>query len=167
LQASWPQLIQKGVESENIGVSVKHFAANDQEYRRMSVSAEVDERTLREIYLPAFEAVVREAKPDTLMCSYNRINGVYSCENKWLLTDVLRKDWGFEGYVMTDWGAMNDRVAALKAGLELEMPSSNGVTDRQIVEAVKDGSLDEKILDTAVGADSCRRLQIYGRPAAG
>jgi beta-glucosidase len=141
----------KGVESKNIGVSVKHFAANDQEYRRMSVSAEVDERTLREIYLPAFETVVREAKPDTLMCSYNRINGVYSCENKWLLTDVLRKDWGFEGYVMTDWGAMNDRVAALKAGLELEMPSSNGVTDRQIVEAVKNGSLDEKILDTAVG----------------
>jgi len=140
----------KGVESKNVGVSVKHFAANDQEYRRMSVSAEADERTLREIYLPAFETVVREAKPDTLMCSYNRINGVYSCENKWLLTDVLRKDWGFDGYVMTDWGAMNNRVEALKAGLELEMPSSNGVTDKQIVEAVKDGSLDEKILDTAV-----------------
>ena len=140
----------KGVESKNVGVSVKHFAANDQEYRRMSVSAEVDERTLREIYLPAFETVVREAKPDTLMCSYNRINGVYSCENKWLLTDVLRKEWGFDGYVMTDWGAMNDRIEALKAGLDLEMPSSNGVTDRQIVEAVKNGSLDEKILDTAV-----------------
>ncbi|MCK9169388.1 MAG: glycoside hydrolase family 3 C-terminal domain-containing protein [Treponema sp.] len=140
----------KGVESKNIGVSVKHFAANNQEYRRMSVSAEADERTLREIYLPAFETVVREAKPDTLMCSYNRINGVYSCENEWLLTSVLRKDWGFDGYVMSDWGAMNDRVKALKAGLELEMPSSNGVTDRQIVEAVKNGSLDEKILDTAV-----------------
>ncbi len=141
----------KGVESKNIGVSVKHFAANNQEYRRMSVSAEADERTLREIYLAAFEAVVREAKPDTLMCSYNRINGVYSCENKWLLTDVLRKDWGFGGYVMTDWGAMDDRVEALKAGLELEMPSSGGVTDKQIVQAVKDGKLDEKILDTAVG----------------
>jgi beta-glucosidase len=140
----------KGVESKNVGVSVKHFAANDQEYRRMSVSAEIDERTLREIYLPAFETVVREAKPDTLMCSYNRINGVYSCENKWLLTDVLRKDWGFDGYVMTDWGAMNNRVDALKAGLELEMPSSNGVTDKQLVEAVKNGSLDEKVLDTAV-----------------
>jgi beta-glucosidase len=140
----------KGVESKNVGVSVKHFAANDQEYRRMSVSAEADERTLREIYLPAFETVVREAKPDTLMCSYNKINGVYSCENKWLLTDVLRKDWGFEGYVMTDWGAMDNRIEALKAGLELEMPSSNGVTDEQIVEAVKNGSLDEKILDTAV-----------------
>ncbi|HAH62721.1 MAG TPA: hypothetical protein DCL73_11565, partial [Treponema sp.] len=127
------------------------FAANNQEYRRMSVSAEAGERTLREIYLAAFEAVVREAKPDTLMCSYNRINGVYSCENKWLLTDVLRKDWGFGGYVMTDWGAMDDRVEALKAGLELEMPSSGGVTDKQIVQAVKDGKLDEKILDTAVG----------------
>jgi beta-glucosidase len=140
----------KGVESKNIGVSVKHFAANNQEYRRMSVSAEIDERTLREIYLAAFETVVREAKPDTLMCSYNQINGVYSCENKWLLTDVLRKDWGFEGYVMTDWGAMDNRIESLKAGLDLEMPSSDGVTDRQIIQAVKDGRLDEKILNTAV-----------------
>jgi len=140
----------KGVESKNIGVSVKHFAANNQEYRRMSVSAEIDERTLRELYLPAFEAVVKEATPDTIMCSYNMINGVYSCENKWLLTDVLRTDWGFDGYVMTDWGAMDDRIEALKAGLDLEMPSSGGVTDRQLVQAVRDGRLDEKVLDTAV-----------------
>jgi beta-glucosidase len=143
----------KGVESKNVGVSVKHFAANNQEYRRMTVSAQVDERTLREIYLPAFETVVKEGKPDTIMCSYNRINGIFSCRNKWLLTDVLRKEWRFRGYVMTDWGAMDDRVAALKAGLELEMPSSGGVTDEQLVKAVKNGRLSEKLLNRA-----CERI---------
>lgn len=139
-----------GVQNKGVGTSLKHFAANNQEYRRMSISAEIDERTLREIYLPAFETVVRKAQPWTIMCSYNRINGVYSCENDWLLTKVLRDEWGFEGLVMTDWGAMNDRVAALMAGLELEMPSSNGETDREIVKAVREGRLPLKVLDLAV-----------------
>ena len=142
-------LIQ-GIQGRNVGTSLKHFAANNQEWRRMSIDVQADERTLREIYLAAFEKVVKEAKPWTIMCSYNRINGVYSCENKWLLNDVLREEWGFDGLVMTDWGAMNKRVPALKAGLDLEMPSSHGETDRQIVAAVKDGTLDESILDQSV-----------------
>jgi beta-glucosidase len=140
----------RGIQSKGIGTSVKHFAVNNQEYRRMSISAEADERTLREIYLSAFETIVKEAKPTTLMCSYNRINGVYSCENDWLLNKVLRDEWGFEGLVMTDWGAMNDRVSALKAGLDLEMPGSNGIRDKEIVEAVKNGELSEEVLNTAV-----------------
>ena len=111
-----------GVQSKYVGTSMKHFAANNQERRRMTVSTVVDERTLREIYFPAFEAAVKKAQPWTVMCSYNRINGVYSSENAWLLDQVLRKDWGFQGFVMTDWGAANDRVEGIKAGLELEMP---------------------------------------------
>ena len=116
----------------------------------MSNSSEADERTLREIYFPAFETAVKKAQPYTFMCSYNQINGTFASENKWLLTDVLRSDWGFKGYVMSDWGAVNDRVKGLEAGLELEMPSSNGVNDALIVQAVKDGSLKEDILDEAV-----------------
>lgn len=139
-----------GVQSHGVGTSLKHFAANNQENRRMSVSAQVDERTLREIYLSAFETVIKKAQPWTVMCSYNRINGVYSSDNPWLLQDVLRNEWGFQGLVMTDWGAMNDRVTALKAGLDLEMPSSHGETDKQIVTAVRDGSLSEEVLDRAV-----------------
>lgn len=139
-----------GVQSHGVGTSLKHFAANNQENRRMSVSTEVDERTLREIYLSAFETVIKKAQPWTVMCSYNRINGVYSSDNPWLLQNVLRDEWGFQGLVMTDWGAMNDRVTALKAGLDLEMPSSHGETDKQIVMAVQDGSLSEEVLDRAV-----------------
>ena len=116
----------------------------------MSNSSEADERTLREIYFPAFETAVKKAQPYTFMCSYNQINGTFASENKWLLTDVLRSDWGFKGYVMSDWGAVNDRVKGLEAGLDLEMPSSNGVNDSLIVQAVKDGSLKEDILDEAV-----------------
>lgn len=116
----------------------------------MSNSSEADERTLREIYFPAFETAVKKAQPYTFMCSYNQINGTFASENKWLLTDVLRGDWGFKGYVMSDWGAVNDRVKGLKAGLELEMPSSNGANDALIVQAVKNGSLKEEILDQAV-----------------
>ena len=137
----------KGVQSKNVGTSIKHFALNNQEHRRLSSSSECDERTMREIYFPAFEMAVKEAQPWTVMCSYNRINGVFASENPWLLTDVLRGEWGFEGYVMSDWGAVSDRVAGVAAGLDLEMPASNGVNDRKIVEAVRAGKLDEKAVD--------------------
>lgn len=140
----------RGVQSQHVGTSVKHFAANNQEFNRMSNSSEVDERTLREIYFPAFETAVKKSRPYTVMCSYNRINGTYASEDPWLLTDILRDEWGFEGYVMSDWGAVNDRVEALKAGLDLEMPSAGGVTDQEIIKAVRDGTLEEAILDRAV-----------------
>lgn len=140
----------KGVQSQNIGTSLKHFAANNQEYRRMSCSSEIDERTFREIYLAAFETAVKEGKPDTMMCSYNRINGEFASENKQLLTDILRGEWGFEGYVMSDWGAVNDRIKGLEAGLDLEMPGNDGWTDQLIVKAVQDGRLKEEVLDQAV-----------------
>ena len=142
-----------GVQSKNVGTSIKHFAANNQEHRRMSSSSNADERTLREIYFPAFEISVRKAQPWTVMCSYNRLNGVYASENSWLLTDVLRKEWGFKGYVMSDWGAVSNRVAGVAAGLDLEMPGSGGINDRKIVAAVKAGELDEKIVDQA-----CERI---------
>lgn len=139
----------EGVQSRNIGTSIKHFAANSQEHRRMSSDSQVDERTLREIYLPAFEAAVKRAKPWTVMCSYNRLNGTYASENPWLLTGLLRGEWGFDGYVVSDWGAVNDRVQGVAAGLDLEMPGSGGVNDRRIVEAVREGTLDEKLVDQA------------------
>ena len=139
-----------GIQSRNVGTSIKHFAVNSQEHRRMSSSADVDERTLREIYFPAFETAVKQEQPWTVMCSYNRINGVFASENPWLLTEVLRGEWGFEGYVMSDWGAVSDRVAGVKAGLDLEMPASGGFNDRKIVEAVRSGKLDEAVVDQAV-----------------
>lgn len=139
-----------GVQSKNVGTSIKHFLANNQEHRRLSSSSEIDERTLREIYLAAFEGAVKKQKPWTVMCSYNRINGTYAAENKEMLTNVLRKEWGFDGFVVSDWGAVNDRVPDLEAGLDLEMPSSGGVNDRLIVEAVKEGRLKEEVLDQAV-----------------
>ena len=139
-----------GVQSKGVGTSLKHFAANNQETRRMTVNAVVDERTLRETYLVPFEIAVKKAQPWTVMNSYNRLNGTYAAENKWLLTDVLRKDWGFKGIVVTDWGAENERVPGLVAGQELEMPTSSGEGTRLIVEAVQNGALDEAILDEAV-----------------
>lgn len=140
----------QGVQSQKVGTSIKHFVANNQETARMSASSDADERVLREIYLPAFETAVKKAMPWTVMCSYNRINGVYASENHWLLTKVLRQEWGFDGYVMSDWGAVRDRVKGIAAGMDLEMPGSGGVNDRQIIDAVQDGSLDEKALDAAV-----------------
>lgn len=139
-----------GVQSRQVGTSIKHFLANNQETRRMSSDSRVDERTLREIYLAAFEGAVRKEKPWTVMCSYNKINGTYAAQNHKYLTEVLRDEWGFEGYVMSDWGAVNNRVEDLKAGLDLEMPSSMGANDRLIVGAVQSGELEESVLDTAV-----------------
>lgn len=139
-----------GVQSTGTGTSLKHFLANNQEHRRMSTSANIDERTLREIYLCAFETAVKEAKPKTVMCSYNRINGTFASENKRYLTDILRNEWGFNGLVVSDWGAVNDRVKGLQAGLDLEMPSCGGINDKLIVEAVNNGTLSEDILDTSV-----------------
>ncbi|EXG82787.1 glycoside hydrolase family 3 C-terminal domain-containing protein [Cryptosporangium arvum] len=139
-----------GIQENDVGTSLKHFAANNQETDRMTVSADVDERTLREIYLPAFERVVTRAQPWTVMCSYNRINGVYASEDPWLLTDVLRGDWGFDGLVVSDWGAVNAREAAVAAGLDLEMPSSGGGGTRRILDAVAAGQLSEEDVDRAV-----------------
>ena len=139
----------EAVQRHHVGTSPKHFLANNQEYHRMTSDSIVDERTLWEIYLASFEGMVRKAKPWTIMNAYNRLNGTYLCENTAMLTDVLRRKWGFDGYVMTDWGAMNERVPSLKAGCNLEMPGSSGGTDQEIVEAVRGGELDEAVLDRA------------------
>jgi beta-glucosidase len=139
-----------GLQRLGVGASLKHYAANNQETERMTVSADVDERTLREIYLPAFERVVTRAQPWTVMCSYNRINGVYASEDPWLLTEVLRDQWGFEGLVVSDWGAVNRRDRAVAAGLDLEMPSSGGSGTRAVLAAVRAGTLPEADVDRAV-----------------
>lgn len=140
----------QGVQSQGVGTSIKHFYANNQEHRRMSSSSEMNERTAREIYLAAFAHPIRKARPWTVMCAYNRINGVYAAENKEALTDILRGEWNFSGIVVSDWGAVNDRVADLEAGMDLEMPSSFGMRDAEIVKAVRCGRLPEAVLDRAV-----------------
>ena len=162
-----------GVQKHHIGTSIKHYAANNQETARMSVSAEVSERALREIYLPAFETAVKKAQPKTVMCSYNKINGVYSSENEWLLTKVLRDDWGFEGFVVTDWGAINDRVKGVIAGLDLEMPGNTAGNDAMVVQAVREGKLDEAKVDECVERilkvfydfEDNREAQVFDRAA--
>ncbi len=133
-------LIQ-GIQSKGVGTSLKHYAVNNQESARMTVDAQVDERALREIYLAGFEAAVKKAKPWTVMASYNKINGTYTCSNKYILTDILRKEWGFEGLVISDWGAVNDRVDNVRAGMDLEMPGTNADSDNEVVAAVKNGTL--------------------------
>jgi len=140
----------RGIQSRNVGTSLKHFAANSQEKARMVCDSVIDERALREIYLRGFENAVKNAKPWTLMCSYNKVNGTYASESKELLTDILRMEWGFDGIVMSDWGAVNIREEGLAAGLELEMPYSGGINDRRIAAAVKNRTLPEEVLDTAV-----------------
>ncbi|MFB3162382.1 glycoside hydrolase family 3 C-terminal domain-containing protein [Neobacillus sp. 179-J 1A1 HS] len=140
----------KGVQSQGVGTSLKHFAANNQEHRRMSTDAVVDERTLREIYLASFEGVIKQSHPWTVMCAYNKVNGEYASENEYLLNDILKDEWGFEGFVVSDWGAVNERADGLSAGLELEMPSSNGSGDQKIVNAVRNGKLSEEKLDNAL-----------------
>lgn len=139
-----------GVQSQNVGTSLKHFAVNSQEYRRLTLSSDLDERSLREIYLSAFENTVKKSQPYTIMCSYNPINGVHASDNKKLLWDILREEWGFEGIVVSDWGAVNDRVKGIVAGLDLEMPTANGVNDNYIQKAVEDGTLAVEDLNKTV-----------------
>lgn len=140
----------KGVQSQGVGSSLKHFCANNQEHRRLTVNASIDERTLREIYLASFEGAVKQSMPWTVMCSYNKVNGEYASENNYLLTDILKNEWEHDGFVVSDWGAVNERVKGLKAGLELEMPYSGGDRDKQIAAAVASGELSEEVLDRAV-----------------
>ena len=140
----------KGVEGVGVGTSLKHFAVNSQEYKRMNGDSRLDQRALREIYLKPFEIAVKEGKPATLMCSYNKINGIHASDNKLLLTDILRDEWGFDGLVMTDWGALNDRMEAFKAGCELNMPGGSDYMNKAAYDAVKNGELDESLIDIAV-----------------
>ena len=142
--------IVDGIQSLGVGTSVKHYAANNQETDRLRVDAQVDERTLREIYLPAFERIVTACQPWTIMCSYNKVNGYSASENPWLLTAVLREEFGFQGLIVSDWGAVYHRVPALQAGLDLEMPPNLPRSPDQVVAAVRSGGLDEQVLDQRV-----------------
>jgi beta-glucosidase len=150
-----------GVQSKGVGTSLKHFATNNQEFQRMTISADVDERSLREIYLPAFETAVKKAQPWTVMCAYNKLNGTYGSENHKLLVDILKEEWGFEGFVVSDWGAVHDRVVSLKSGLDLEMPGPRERRVKAVVEAVRSGEIDESILNESVR----RILGIVFKPA--
>ncbi|MFN2231764.1 MAG: beta-glucosidase, partial [Anaerolineae bacterium] len=151
----------EGVQGTGVGTSLKHYAANNQEHKRFVIDAQVDERTLREIYLAGFERAVVKAQPWTVMCAYNRLNGTYCSQHRWLLHDVLKEEWGYDGFVVSDWGAVHDRPAALKAGLELEMPGPRPDRVQAVVEAVRSGELDESVLDAAVA----RLLQVIWRAA--
>ena len=152
-----------GCQSKGIGTSLKHFACNSQEAFRMIINEVIDERTMREIYFPAFEIAVKEAQPWTIMNSYNRINGVYASQNDWLQNKVARDEWGFEGLFVTDWGASVDRVPGLEAGTDLEMPSSGTLNSERIIAAVENGVLDEAVLDE--GVDNVVDLIIKSKPA--
>ena len=139
-----------GVQSQGVGTSLKHFAANNQEFQRQTIDAQMDERTLREIYLPAFEKAVKQAKPWTVMCSYNKLNGTLVSQNRYLLTDILKKEWGFEGMLVSDWTAVRDQVAALQAGLDWEMPGPQPYHVQNVIRAVQNGTLEMTVLDEAV-----------------
>ena len=140
----------RGIQSKGVGTSVKHFAANNQETRRFTIDAHVDERSLREIYLPAFEMVVKQAQPWSIMCAYNKVNGTYCSEHHELLMDILKNEWGFEGFVASDWGAVRDRVKALRGGLDLEMPGPKESRVQAVIDAVERDELDEALLDESV-----------------
>ena len=159
LGTAWVQ----GLQSEGVGASVKHFAANNAEHDRMRSDSRIDARALREIYLRGFQRIVQDARPWTVMCSYNKVNGVLASENSWLLTEVLRGEWGFDGAVVSDWGAVRDRVAAVAAGLDLQMPGISGGPDEAVVAAVTEGRLDETAVDAAAG----NVLTLLRRVAAG
>lgn len=154
----------RGAQSTGIGTSLKHFAANNQEYKRFNSNSQVDERTLREIYLPAFETVVKQAQPETVMCSYPRINGVHASDNHWLLTDVLRREWGFQGMVVTDWGALCNRVKAMHAGCDLSMPGGSNYMEDWVEAAVQDGSLPESDVDACAARVIALALKSQTRP---
>lgn len=139
----------RGQQSAGVSSSVKHFAVNNQEYKRQNGDSQVDDRALREIYLAPFETAVKEGGPDTVMCSYNKINGVHASDNKWLLTDVLREEWGFDGMVVTDWGALCDRIKAYQAGCDLNMPGGSKYMEKAALAAVKNGTLSESDVDAA------------------
>lgn len=158
--AAWVQ----GAQSTGAGTSLKHFAANNQEYKRFNGNSQVDERTLRELYLPAFETVIKTAQPETVMCSYPRINNVHASDNHWLLTDVLRKDWGFAGLVVTDWGALCDRVKAIHAGCDLSMPGGSNYMEDWVAAAVKDGTLPESDVDACAARVIALALKGESRP---
>ena len=153
-----------GAQSAGAGASLKHFAANNQEYKRFNGNSQVDERTLRELYLPAFETAVKRARPETVMCSYPRINNVHASDNKWLLTDVLRTEWGFEGLVVTDWGALCNRVAAMRAGCDLSMPGGSDYMEDWVEDAVRGGSLPESTVDECAARVIALALKGEKRP---
>ncbi|MFI6691197.1 glycoside hydrolase family 3 C-terminal domain-containing protein [Streptomyces sp. NPDC050433] len=155
--SAWVQ----GLQSRGVGASLKHFALNNQEHDRMRISSDVDDRTMREIYLRAFEQVVRDAQPWTVMCSYNRVNGVHAAQNHWLLTEVLRDEWGFEGAVVSDWGAVVDKVASIAAGLDLQMPGPDRDADAAVTAAVERSELDAAAL-----ARTATRITELARRAA-
>ncbi len=152
-----------GVQSLDVGTSMKHFAANSQETRRMTIDSIIDERTLREIYLPAFEIAVKKAQPWTIMNAYNKLNGTYCSENAHIQEEILRDEWGFKGIVVTDWGAANERVQGMLNGNELEMPSSGGYNDNKVIAAVKNGTLDEAVVDKR--ADAMLSLMLKSKAA--
>ena len=158
--AAWVQ----GAQSTGAGTSLKHFAANNQEYKRFNGNSQVDERTLRELYLPAFETVIKAAQPETVMCSYPRINNVHASDNSWLLTEVLRRDWGFDGLVVTDWGALCDRVKAMHAGCDLSMPGGSTYMEDWVAAAVRDGTLPESDVDACAARVIALALKGESRP---
>ncbi|HEY5954753.1 MAG TPA: glycoside hydrolase family 3 N-terminal domain-containing protein, partial [Terrimicrobiaceae bacterium] len=139
-----------GVQSQGVGTSLKHYAVNNQEFERMATSSNVDERTLHEIYLPAFEIAVKESRPWTVMSAYNLVNGTYASEHRELLRDILRDQWGFQGFVVSDWGGINERVAGLEGGTDLEMPGSGDYNSKKIIAAVQEGRLSRETLDRSV-----------------
>lgn len=159
LGAAWV----RGIQSRGVGASLKHYAANNQETERMRVSSDVDERTLREVYLRAFERVVKDAQPWTVMAAYNKVNGVNATEHHELLTGILRDEWGFDGVVLSDWGAVGDRVAAVAAGLDLQMPGGDPDSDQLVVDAVRGGRLDADV----VRRSSARMQRLAGRVVGG
>ncbi|MGD8518144.1 MAG: glycoside hydrolase family 3 N-terminal domain-containing protein, partial [Anaerolineae bacterium] len=140
----------QGVQRQGVGTSLKHFVCNNQEYQRMTISAEVDERTLHETYLAGFERIIKESEPWTVMAAYNRVNGTSVCESHYLLTEILREQWNFQGIVVSDWGAVYARDKALAAGLDLEMPGYEGLNDSKVIQMVQTGQLDQRVLDGAV-----------------
>ena len=159
----------QGVQSQGVGACLKHYVANNQETARMTNDSIIDERTMREIYLAAFEIAVKKSKPWTIMCAYNKINGFYACEHAELLNHIPRGEWGFKGLIMTDWGAMDDRVWALKSGLDLEMPYAGPANDRKIIEAVRSGMLEENVIDQSANrvletVHKIGKNKIFGRP---